>query len=220
MQISGWIKASTLDYPGQLASVVFTTGCNYACPWCHNKETYISQIDMSDDDILAYLKKRQGILDGVVISGGEPTMQPGLLSFAARVKELGLLIKLDTNGSKPKVIQDLLREKAVDYIAMDYKAPFYRYPQICRGSADGKSARQTLDLLYCGNVDFELRTTVLKQLSMKDLCDMASCIPELPLYALQLYRPQNGENAPNEAKWIHDAVRRIKIYQPNAIARA
>lgn len=127
MQIGGLQKLTTLDYPGVVSAVVFTQGCNFACPYCHNPALLPASSDVSDamlsrDEVFTFLRKRVGLLGGVVISGGEPTIQPGLLDFCLEVKKLKFKVKLDSNGGNPALLREIIRARAVDYLAMDLKA--------------------------------------------------------------------------------------------------
>ena len=131
MNIAGLLKTATIDFPHRLAAVVFTAGCNYDCSFCHNRALLGAAELMEDGEVLRFLEKRAGLLDGVVISGGEPTLQKDLAEFAGTLKGLGYDVKLDTNGSDPEAVGRLLDGGLVDYVAMDYKAPFSRYPEIC-----------------------------------------------------------------------------------------
>ena len=127
MIISGFDKVSILNYPGEVACTIFTNGCNFKCPYCQNSGLVLGtdQTRYEEEEILAYLKKRKGLIDGICISGGEPTIQKGLKEFIQKVKEIGIKVKLDTNGSNPDVLEDLLKENLLDYVAMDIKhAPF------------------------------------------------------------------------------------------------
>lgn len=221
MHIIGFVKTSTLDFPGQLSSVVFTAGCNYVCPWCHNLKLWDTQKEIRQTVILAYLEKRKGLLDGVVITGGEPTMQEGLIPFALEIKRMGFLVKLDTNGSNPGVVADMITNRAVDYIAMDYKAPWERYSQLCMGGADSNAVKETLALLKNSQAEYELRTTVLPELGFEELRNMAAAVHVLPRYALQLYRPAGGGSADpvKDESWIKNAAEKLRPLQPNIAAR-
>ena len=191
MRISGLAKSSTVDYPGLLSCVVFTPGCNYDCFFCHNRELLEGQAPrLEEADVLSFLRKRAGLLDAVVVSGGEPTLQPEALEdFLAAVRALGAYrLKLDTNGSHPDVVARLLERGLVDYVAMDYKAPFDRYPEIAGAEGQEPLVRRTLALLRDSGLPFELRTTVVPQLGLDDLTRMLRDVGPLPRYVLQLYR--------------------------------
>ena len=189
MTISGMVKSSFLDYPGLVACVLFVPGCNYNCFYCHNR----SLIDGTHEIILPgyvddFLKKRTGMLDGMVISGGEPTLQPDLIPFLESVKALGYKLKLDTNGSMPKVIKELVKSGLCDYYAVDYKTPSERYQEICGPLADAGKVLETIRMLLASSAQFEVRTTVIPQLTDKDLLSMAHELPPLPRYVYNRYR--------------------------------
>jgi len=167
---------------------------------------------------MRFLEKRAGLLDGIVISGGEPTLQKDLVEFAGMLKALGYDVKLDTNGSNPQVVGKLLDGGLVDYVAMDYKAPLARYPEICGAGADG--FLETLALLRDSNAEWELRTTMIPEIGGEELREMAEAVPALPLYALQLYRPVRIEKL--RVYTPQDIVRmaeELKDIQPNTLAR-
>lgn len=172
-KISGFQKLTLLDFPGHVACTVFTSGCNFRCPFCHNASlvTHIGENpEYTAEDILNTLKKRQGILEGVCITGGEPTLMPGLCYFMKQVKDLGFLVKLDTNGTNPDMLTHLIDEKAVDYIAMDIKNSKEKY-SITAGvdeDFDLSSVERSVEILMSGRVDFEFRTTVADPLHQKE----------------------------------------------------
>ena len=218
MNIAGLLKTATIDFPHRLAAVVFTAGCNYDCGFCHNRELLTTKKLMDEKEAWRFLEKRAGLLDGIVISGGEPTLQEDLPEFAQRLKELGYDVKLDTNGSAPQVVEEMLRRGCVDYVAMDYKAPFELYTQVCGHDASG--VEQTLELLRGATVEWELRTTVIPELSEKDLLRMAQGVEELPAYALQLYRPVRVERKKvYSAQDIVNFAEKLRQYQKNIFPR-
>lgn len=192
MKIAGFHKNSLVDYGGKVAAVVFTPGCNFNCFYCHNRSLLSAPDDAclyDCEQIIRFLEKRKGLLDGFVISGGEPTLQKGLMAFIADVKSLGFPVKLDTNGSSPEVIETVVEKGLADYIAMDLKAPFERYDEICGVRVDIGAIRQSINLLMRGSVEYEFRTTVVPQLGHEDILVMAKVIEGARLYALQQYRP-------------------------------
>lgn len=133
MIIGGFTKLSTVDWPGKLAAVVFTRGCNFRCPWCHNKNLVWPELygtELPEKEVLLYLKKRKRYLDGVVITGGEPTIQESLPAFLRKIKNIGLMVKIDTNGSNPNMLERLLKEGLLDALAVDVKAPLKKYPAV------------------------------------------------------------------------------------------
>ena len=165
--ISGLQKMTLVDFPGKVACTVFLSGCNYRCPFCHNSELFLGkpQTIMSEDDLIRFLDGRQGLLDGVCVSGGEPTLHKDLPQLLRRIKELGYAVKLDTNGTRPEMVAKLLEEKLVDYIAMDIKNSPSRYAEtVGLAETDLAPLEQTLRLLIEGNVAYELRTTLVQQL--------------------------------------------------------
>ena len=166
MDITGVQKTTLLDYPGKVACTVFLGGCNLRCPFCHNASLVLTAPppQMTEDEFFAFLNKRQGILDGVCVTGGEPTLRPGLPGFLRRIRELGFLVKLDTNGTNPRMLEELLREGLLDYAAMDIKNAPGRYRQTCGGADVLDSVRQSAALLMAGSVDYEFRTTCVKPL--------------------------------------------------------
>jgi pyruvate formate lyase activating enzyme len=189
MKIAGMVKNSFVDYPGKVACVVFVPLCNYDCFYCHNRHLIHDAPEvLREEDVLAFLQKRVGMLDGVVVTGGEPTLQKDLIPFLAKIKALGYAIKLDTNGSRPDVVQEVLATGLCDTFAVDYKAPFRRYPEICGAGADAGKVLDTIELLRNANVPFEVRTTVVPQLALADLLTMARELPPVPRYALNRYR--------------------------------
>jgi pyruvate formate lyase activating enzyme len=189
MKIAGFTKNSFVDYPGRIASVVFFTGCNYDCFFCHNRSIIGPDAPAIDEEpIWEFLGRRRGLLDAVVITGGEPTLQAGLSGFLTRVKRLGYLCKLDTNGSRPDVVRALLDAGLVDYVALDVKAPWDRYREFCGPSADPAKVLATLAMLRDGKVDYECRTTFLPQITHVDIGRIARGIAPVKRYALQAYR--------------------------------
>ena len=164
MTISGLQKMTLLDFPGKVACTVFLRGCNYRCPFCHNAELLDGSAEelMTAEELLAFLKKRTGLLDGVCISGGEPTLSSGLPELLAAIKAMGYGVKLDTNGSRPGVLKQLVAEKLVDYVAMDIKNCPSRYPETCGiGKLDLAAVEESAAFLMSGAVESEFRTTVV-----------------------------------------------------------
>lgn len=162
MKIGGLIKFTLIDYPGRVAAVVFTQGCNFRCRYCHNPELvypHLLQDPMPQEEVMSFLRRRQGSLEGLVVTGGEPTLQPDLLDFLQEVKALGYFIKLDTNGARPEVLREALEKKLVDYVAMDLKAPLDKYALITGVDCNRNSLLQSMELLRSSGVAHEFRTT-------------------------------------------------------------
>ena len=167
MIIAGLQKMTLLDYPGKVACTLFLQGCNFRCPFCHNSELLGSGFPplMDDSELLRFLEKRKGLLDGVCITGGEPLVQKELPQLLAKIKELGFPVKLDTNGSFPEKLSQLIDGGLVDYVAMDIKNSPQRYGEtIGRDNYDLSAVKQSVELLLQGKVDYEFRTTVVAQL--------------------------------------------------------
>lgn len=223
MKIAGIQKTSTVDFPGKLAAVLFTVGCNYNCFYCHNRHLLQKPALLSEREARAFLKKRAGLLDGVVLSGGEPTLQKDLGDCAAFLKGLGYCVKLDTNGSDPDTVERLLLAGLLDYVAVDYKVPFDRYADLTGG--DGAAVRETVRLLAGHQTDWELRTTLIPQIAPDDLKRMAQEVPELPRYALQQYHVQEGDTRflkgllPYTPAQIRALAEGIRAWQPNVLVR-
>ena len=165
--ISGLQKMTLLDYPGKVACTVFLSGCNFRCPFCHNSGL-LEQADeefMTQEELLAFLRKRKGLLDGVCITGGEPTLQKDLGQLLADIKAEGFLVKLDTNGTRPKVIRELMEKNLIDYVAMDIKNCPERYgATVGVSNVTLNNIEQSMQLLLSGGVEYEFRTTVMDEL--------------------------------------------------------
>lgn len=189
MQINGFQKLTLLDFPGKVACIVFTPGCNFRCPFCHNASlvTHIDGERIEEEEILSYLKKRQGLLDGVVVTGGEPTLQGDLADFLGKVKALGYAVKLDTNGTSPERLKTLVEKGLVDYVAMDIKNTAAKYPVTAGcGSAVLGKVEESIDFLLADTVDYEFRTTVTAELhTPQDIGDIAKRIKGAKRYFLQ-----------------------------------
>lgn len=168
LKICGLQKTTLLDYPGHIAATLFLGGCNLRCPFCHNAELLDGSAEepYSQESILSFLSKRRGILEGVCITGGEPTMQPEALEdFIRIVRGLGLLVKLDTNGTRPEVLKDFASKNLLDFVAMDIKAAPEHYPQVCGISGISINAiKESVEWLKTGRLPFEFRTTAVKGL--------------------------------------------------------
>jgi len=192
MVIGGLQKVSLIDFPGKVAAVIFTRGCNFRCPYCHNPELvdpdrYVSPLD--EESVLLFLQSRVDRIQGVVISGGEPTIHEDLADFARRVRSLGYAVKLDTNGSSPRVLEELLADHLVDYIALDVKAPPDRYAEIARAQVDAESIRRSIRLLIRSRVPHEIRTTYAEPLLCPaDLSEIAKEVHGCNLLVLQAFR--------------------------------
>jgi len=194
MIIGGFQRFSLIDYPGRICAIVFTQGCNFRCPYCHNPELVDTnpsgRQEIAQDEILSFLEARKGKLDAVTITGGEPLLQSDIGDFLSSVKALGYLVKLDTNGSFPSRLETVLKTNAVDYIAMDIKAPIDKYEQVVRSRIDKEQILRSVKLIMnCGS-EYEFRTTVVKPLLEKDdFIEIGKMIRGSRLYILQRFVP-------------------------------
>ena len=183
MNIAGLQKMTLLDFPDKIACTLFLNGCNYRCPFCHNAEIPDGKLEplMSKEEFLSFLAKRKGLLEGVCVSGGEPTLCPELKELLTQIKELGFAVKLDTNGSRPAVLKDLAEAGLVDYVAMDIKNCPDRYAETCGlKQVDLAAVAESAAFLMAGNLDFEFRTTVVDELhTPQDMVKMGRWLTEL-----------------------------------------
>lgn len=196
MKICGLQKTTLLDFPGHVAATVFTGGCNFRCPFCHNSGLLPSwsQELFTADEVLEFLTKRRGVLEGVCITGGEPSLQPDLEDFIRRIRSLGFLVKLDTNGSRPEVLKDLCGKGLLDYVAMDIKAGPGHYPDVT--GAPGlnlETIRESVSFLLEGTLPFEFRTTAVRGIhTHEDFRQIGPWIKGCPQYYIQNF-VDNGE---------------------------
>jgi pyruvate formate lyase activating enzyme len=189
MIFSGIQKSSLVDFPGLISCVLFVPGCNYDCFFCHNRSLFDGPHEiLNSDKIRDFLHKRVGLLDGVVVTGGEPSLQPDLVETLRKIQGLGYRVKLDTNGSHPEIVEKVLKSGTADYFAIDYKAPAARYQEICGPAADAAKVQESISLLIKSKADFEVRTTVIPQLKQKDLLQMAEELSPVPRWCLNRYR--------------------------------
>ena len=214
MNINGLQKLTLLDYPGKVACTVFLAGCNLRCPFCHNSELLdgTAETVMDDAGLLGFLRKRQGMLDGVAFTGGEPLLRPELPELMQRVRDLGYAVKLDTNGLFPDALSRVLERKLVDYVAMDVKNSPERYAETCGvGTVDMAAIYASIDLLRSGRTDYEFRTTVVDELhDDESFLAIGPMIRGAKRYFLQPFRDRDtvafaGFHAPDAAKltrWV------------------
>lgn len=202
MQIHGFQKMTLLDFPGRVACTVFTGGCNLRCPFCHNA-LLVTELADSDiiptESVLSYLEKRTKLLDGVAITGGEPLLQPDIASFIRKIKNMGYAVKLDTNGAYPAKLRDLVEEGLVDYVAMDVKNCKEKYGEtVGIPNFDTSKVEESIKFLLSGKVDFEFRTTIVKEFhTVEDIKRLSEWISGAPKYFLQNFTDSGnliGEN--------------------------
>lgn len=194
MDIAGIQKTSLIDYPGKIAAVVFTSGCNFYCHFCHNPELVNPKLKFSEipeKEVFDFLKKRKNILDGVVITGGEPTMHSDLPEFIKKIRKLGFLVKLDTNGTNPKTLKALIASKLIDYIAMDIKGSVDKYDKIIGVKVNKKDILESIKIIKNSKIDYEFRTTIVPTLHEKaDFTKIGKMINNAKKYYLQQFRPE------------------------------
>jgi len=215
MNIGGFLPVSLSDYPGHVAAVVFTQGCNFRCPFCHNGNLIPLARPACDllceEEILKSVAARRGKLDAVVVSGGEPTLQPDLPEFLHELKKLGYAVKLDTNGSRPDVLESLLKSKLIDYVAMDIKAPLPFYGRLAGVTIDVSAIRQSIELLSRGGIDHEFRTTEVRPLlDAGDMNEIRALVPSESTHRIQPFRREHAL-----AGWL----RQSEAEQPTQRAR-
>lgn len=203
MKICGLTKTTLLDYPGKVATTVFLGGCNFRCPFCHNGDLVLYSQKMpvyEMDEIMAFFQKRKNVLEGVCISGGEPTLYDDLPKFITDIKNMGYLVKLDTNGTNPQMMTELVDEKLVDYIAMDIKASPNLYEKVCNSLVDMESIQASVNFLLEGKIPYEFRTTMVKEFhTMKEMDEIGQWIKGAKSYYLQNYQ----ETDKNICKGFH-----------------
>ncbi len=216
MIIGGLQKFSLLDYPGCLSAIIFTQGCNFRCQFCYNpmlvwpqqstfakatadevgKSKYAQATEqqkvhpkIKEDDLFVFLRSRAGKLDAVVITGGEPCLQKDLLEFIGKIKKLGFLVKLDTNGSYPEILAKLIQKKLVDYIAMDLKAPEEKYEEVTGAAADFQKIKKSVKIIMASGLPYEFRTTVAPGLlNLGDIGEMGKIIKGARAWYLQKFQ--------------------------------
>ena len=228
MLILGLQKTTLLDYPGKVASTIFTGGCNFRCPYCHNRDLVLppaNVLSYSEEDIFSHLISKKKVLDGVCITGGEPTLHQDLPKFIAKIKNLGLLVKLDSNGTNPKMLKKLVSEGLLDYVAMDIKHSKDKYNTIaCSTHFDLSAIEESVDFLKEGHVDYEFRTTVMQEChQLSDMEDIGSWLKGAKAYFLQSYRESeqviNPIFSPHSTETLNQFVEVLKNYVENTSLR-
>ncbi|RLG13317.1 anaerobic ribonucleoside-triphosphate reductase activating protein [Candidatus Pacearchaeota archaeon] len=224
MLFGGLQRTTLVDYPGKVAATIFTAGCNFRCPYCHNPELVLPELikkqpKITEKEILEFLEERQKLLEGVCITGGEPTIQSDLIDFIKKVKDLGFLVKLDTNGSCPNVLNSLIEGKLIDYIAMDIKAPKQKYELFIEDENIVDNIDKSIELLKQDKVDYEFRTTLAPNiLEEQDILAIVNWIQFAPRYFLQRFKNNKvlNEKFKNLQPWseqrIKNILKKIKPY--------
>lgn len=187
----GMEKTSLVDYEGKIACVLFVGGCNFRCPFCHNSDLVLNSNQtpkLTEEEILDYLQKRKDILDGVVITGGEPTLYPSIFEIIPKIKSIGLLVKLDTNGTNPQVIQKLVEQNLIDYIAMDIKNGLSSYSKTIGTETDLNKIKQSIEYIKNCGLSYEFRTTLVKELhAERDIKEIAVMLKDCKKLFLQKF---------------------------------
>jgi len=220
MRIGGFIKTTLSDWDGKVACMAFVPGCNFSCPFCHNPEmAHGNEETVNKKEVLDYIRNNNDFLDGFVISGGEPTLNKDLYVFLKEIKRLGVDIKIDTNGSFPDVLDDLIGAKLVDYVAMDIKSPLVpeKYSVATGGYEDVTKIKESIRIIMDSGIDYEFRTTVFPEaVSIEDVVEIAKSIMGAKRYCIQQFRPgitmdpEAGKVKPYSQKQLremHDAVK-------------
>lgn len=226
MFFAGFQKLTLLDYPEKVACILFTMGCNFRCPFCHNASLVRAEnkAEISEEEVLSFLKKRKGVMDGVCISGGEPLLYDGLGDFIKKVKALGYSVKLDTNGSLPEKLKALVREGLVDYVAMDIKNSFESYDKTTGIKTDLNNIKESLAFLLSGTVEYEFRTTLVKELHTdEEMESIGKMIKGAKRYFLQNFVDSGDVLCDNMHPLTEDELEKMmqiaKKYVPNTICR-
>ncbi len=225
MKIYGLQKLSLVDYPGKTAAVLFTGGCNFRCPFCHNFGLVSSPGEpLDEEEVFSYLKKRKGLLDAVVITGGEPLIHPDIAGLIKKVRDVGYPVKLDTNGTFPVRLAELISEGLVDYVAMDIKNCEEKYFLTAGCDVDLDAVRKSVMLLMSGSVDFEFRTTAVKQLhEVSDFIRIGKWIKGNEKYYIQRFKdaetvPYGNLSAPDDGE-LRAFLDAVIQFVPNARLR-
>lgn len=217
MLFGGLQKTTLVDYPGKVAATVFAIGCNFRCPYCHNPELVLPELikkqpKITEKEILNFLKEHQELLEGICITGGEPTLQPDLIDFIKKVKSLGFSVKLDTNGSFPDILKNLIEKKLIDYIAMDVKAPKQKYEIFTLGNVSIEDINESIELLKQDKIDYEFRTTLAPDiLDENDILAIVDWIKPASHYTLQRFQNNKvlDEEFKNVQAWPEQRVKSL-----------
>jgi len=221
MKIGGIQKTSLLDYPDVISAIVWTIGCNFRCPFCYNKDIVLGNVHLiPEKEIISFLKKRKGLIEGLVITGGEPFLQKDLSDFCEKVKKLSYLIKVDTNGMYPKELKKLLEKNLIDYIAMDIKAPKKKYEKLTNIKLNIKKIEESIKILQNSKIDYEFRTTFVPGLLTKnDIIEIGKWLKNSKKFYLQQFKPISPMisnelecKPPYSDKILIDTLEEIKSY--------
>jgi pyruvate formate lyase activating enzyme len=211
MKIGGIQKTSLLDYPDTISAIIWTIGCNFRCPFCYNKDLVFGKVaTISEEEVLSFLEKRKGMLEGLVISGGEPLLQDDIVSFTEKVKKMGYLVKIDTNGMYPEMLKKLIDKKLVDYIAMDLKAPKNKYENLSGVKTDIKKIENSIEIIRNSSINYEFKTTFAPDLlTREDIVEIAKWLKGSKRFYLQQFN--------NEANLISSKLQNSKPYSKDEL---
>ena len=192
--IDGFDKLTLLNYPDKVACTIFTKGCNFKCPYCHNSSLIsLDKVNDKYEEVISYLSKRKGILDGVCITGGEPLIHKSTKDLIKEIKNMGFLVKLDTNGSNPAMLKELIDEKLIDYVAMDIKNTFDKYEMTIGCKTNIDNIKRSIEIIENSNIDYEFRTTIVKELhTIDDIKGIVSMLNKKSKYYIQNFRNSDG----------------------------
>jgi len=210
--IKGFQKLSLIEYPGKIVAIVFVGKCNFRCPFCYNIDlvkNYKKLPDIPEKEIIDFISKRRGLLDGLAITGGEPTVHKGLPAFIEKIKDIGFLVMIETNGSNPKMLEQLIKRELIDYIAMDIKAPLEKYDQVAGVKVNKKKIQESIDIIRNSGIDYEFRTTVIPKIfNKKDALAIGKWLKGAKRYYLQQFRP---------GKALDKTFEKVKPYPPEKL---
>jgi pyruvate formate lyase activating enzyme len=228
MKIGGFQKTSLLDYPGYISAIIWTTGCNFRCPFCYNKDIVLGKVGLiSEKEVLSFLEKRKGLLEAVVITGGEPLLQEDIVDIASKIKKKCYLLKIDTNGCYPEKLQELINKKLVDYVAMDVKAPKKKYDKLTDVKTDLAKIEKSIEIIKNDAPDYEFRTTFVPNFLKKDdIIEIAKWIKGAKNYYLQQFKNNPplisscfDDIASYSKKYLIESYNEIKFYFKNCEIR-
>ena len=228
MNIGGFQKTSLIDYPDLISAIIWAVKCNFYCPFCYNKNLVEGNVEMiSEDEVFNFLKKRKNVLEGLVISGGEPFLQKDITDFTKKVKKLGYKVKIDTNGTYPEKLKELIDKKQVDYVAMDIKAPIKKYNKLTGVKTNISKIKKSVDIIQKSNLDYEFRTTIIPDLLKKeDIVEIAKWLDGSKNYYIQQFKNNTPlisykmkTSVPYDREYIFEILDDIKPYFENCDVR-
>jgi len=228
MKIGGFQKTSLLDYPDLISAIIWTVGCNFRCHFCYNRNLVFGDVELyPEEEILSFLEKRKGLLEGLVITGGEPLLQEDIAAFVEKIKKLGYPIKIDTNGSYPEKLKELIDKKLVDYVAMDVKAPKNKYNELTGTKIDISKIEKSIEIIKSDAPDYEFRTTFVPTLLKKeDILEIAKWLDGAKLFYLQQFKSETPmlssklDNVASYSKeYLNETLNEIKPFFKNCYIR-